>query len=780
MTGSSFIDDPRFDALFPTYIVVGRDGRIVAAGQKLVASNPALVGSPFKRSFSAIFPSVTDDLWKLSEFESDVVVKSVSGSALALRGQLLKCEDINALLFAGAVFSGDLKLTDSTEEAKAPSTEIHSSDYRFLVEDATDIIYKTNSQGNFVYANPMAIRVLGTTADKVHQLNYLDLIADEHKEEAAVFYQKQFKDRTEVTYYEFPVNSASDGRMWIGQNVRLIEENGWVVGFHAVARDITAARSIQEELRDAKEQAEQSVKARQLFLANMSHEIRTPLNAILGMSQLLEKTRLDSKQLDYLDAIYCSSEGLMSVIDDLLDISMIESGKLEFESIPFNPYGLFEKLLNAMEHKAYQRDNLIERDIQLDPNLWLIGDPTRFHQVARNLVDNAVKFTENGTIKVTCTALTSGQQCTLTTSISDTGIGIEKENMEVIFDAFNQTDDSFSRKYEGTGLGLTISQQVLSRLGGSIDVSSEVGKGSTFSFTIDFTVNPVGSQPDAKKKEPSHFNFEGMKALIVEDHDLNQIMARSVLEAEGIIVDTAENGEVGVAKIKINRYDFVLMDIQMPVMDGMEATRIIREELNLDVPIIALTANALKGNREKYLAAGMNEFLAKPYKGLDLKRTIATVFSNSFPKVASRTNPNPTTAQHNLETQTTVPAKEKFDLSLVYQSAYGNRDFVVKMIEIFLVETPEALLNIRSLIQEKNWDELRQVSHKLKSSVKLMGVHLAIPDVTNIELYALERKNLDKLPILLERADENLTAALLDLAEEMEAIREGKELPPVD
>lgn len=368
------------------------------------------------------------------------------------------------------------------------------------------------------------------------------------------------------------------------------------------------------ELTSAKIKAEQSSIAKEQFLAKMSHEIRTPLNGIDGMAKLLEKTSLTNEQKEYILAIRTSSDNLLVIINDILDFSKIEAGKLSIEKIGFNLKEIITRVINTMSYKAEEKGISLSSDIDVNISDILIGDPTRTNQIIINLLNNAIKFTTKGCVKLNCKLVgKSPTTNTIKFEVIDTGIGIDPEKLSKIFESFSQEDDSTTRKFGGTGLGLTISKQLVEIFNGELKVKSKKGKGTTFYFTIDF---PIGSSKDWIKDDVDVTDWgllEHKKILLVEDNKINQFLAAIILKKWKMEVEIAENGLIAIEKLKNQNYDVVLMDLQMPEMGGVEATKIIRNELKLEIPIIALTASALKGVDAECLDAGMNDYISKPF-----------------------------------------------------------------------------------------------------------------------------------------------------------------------
>jgi signal transduction histidine kinase/CheY-like chemotaxis protein len=380
---------------------------------------------------------------------------------------------------------------------------------------------------------------------------------------------------------------------------------------------IKERKKIEKDLVKAREVAEASLETRKIFLANISHEVRTPLNAILGMSGVLVDSNLNPEQREYLEAIRASSEGLLVIINDILDLTKMESGKLKLEQIPFSIDHALKPVMRGFGVKAQQKNIqlTIERDVTIPD--YLKGDPTRLVQVLSNLISNSIKFTNEGSVKLIIRNKGNEKDNYLIQfTVVDTGVGIDENKISAIFDEFTQEDASISRRYGGTGLGLPIAKNLVEIMGGTLDVESVKNKGSAFSFTLSLvktekpTVSDIGIGIEK--------DLSGKKILLIEDNEINRFLASTLLKKWNATYSLAVNGIDAIPYLQKENFDVILMDLQMPEEDGFQSTYRIRNTLNLKTPIIALTANALESERQACLKAGMNDYLSKPYAPDDL------------------------------------------------------------------------------------------------------------------------------------------------------------------
>jgi len=511
--------------------------------------------------------------------------------------------------------------------------------YESLFEDAPIAYHEINCRGIICRVNRAECRLLGLPTVEMLGRPVWEFVAPEEREASRAAVHRKLAGQQPLVPF-LRVYRRRDGRNVVVEiHENLIRDvRGNIVGIRTALLDVTERQQAREqleaqarelehanrELRAALSLARQATELKSRFLANVSHEIRTPMHGILGMTELLLATPLDEQQRTYARAVMESGEALLELINDLLDISKIEAGRMHLEHSPFDPGALARSVADLLRVRATAKG--LELNCWLDPKLppRLLGDAGRLRQVLLNLVGNAVKFTERGQVRLRALVQAeSPDKTTLHFSVEDTGIGIDPEQQTLLFESFVQGDGSSSRKYGGTGLGLTISKQLVEMMGGRIGVDSQPGRGSTFWFTVELDKAPAEAaepEPDRTRTANLPEPAQRCRILLAEDNAINQKIALKILSQAGFQVEAVNNGAEAVQALQKSSYDLVLMDVQMPGMDGLEATERIRrlEAGRRRTPIIALTANAMAGDRERCLAAGMDDYLSKPVRREEL------------------------------------------------------------------------------------------------------------------------------------------------------------------
>lgn len=553
--------------------------------------------------------------------------------------------------------SQELKvLIESLDEChQAPLSLEHESNgisldsfFKYSTEVAADEVFWMRSDSKIIYANRSACLKLGYSRAELCEMYVWDwdplfpkevwpLFWQELVEKKHIVFETQHKSKSG---HMFPVEIKGhlfiyDGEQFIfayvtditerkskDEKIRKYQEN-----LEALVKERTSQlEAAVEELERVKDEAINSASAKTRFLANMSHEIRTPMNGIIGMVQLLMKSKVDERQWSQLEILKSSSNSLMKIINDILDLSKIESGKLQIESTLFDLSEIVSHVKGLLGVQAQEKGIDFQCTVNPDRKHELIGDPTRVLQVLENLVGNAIKFTGTGEVKVNITVSNSEKsdhRKQVLFEVIDTGEGISPDVGETLFDRFTQADESTTRKYGGTGLGLNICRQLVDLMKGQIGYFSEHGAGSRFWFKVELDQHQVvlNTKPEVEQLEA--LTFSKARALLVEDNEMNQQVAVYNLEDAGLSFEVASNGQEALEKLEVGAFDIIFMDCQMPVLDGYEATRRIRSNNQLpQPPIIALTANAIVGDREKCLDAGMNDYITKPFTYSELVQVL--------------------------------------------------------------------------------------------------------------------------------------------------------------
>lgn len=599
---------------------------------------------------------------------------------------------------------------------------------RSLIEASLDPLVTISANGKIMDMNEALANITGVARERLTGTDFLDYFTDAQK--ARDVYEEVFEKGSVV---DSPLtlrhhNGTLTDVLFNGAVYK--DEAGKVMGVVIVARDVTEQKRIATDLQeaivfaelaaniaeeakikadDARKIAEDAVKAKQQFLSNMSHEIRTPMNAIIGFSKVVLRTELTPKQREYLTAIKTSGDALIVLINDILDLAKVDAGKMTFEQTPFKMASSISAMLHLFELKIQEKNLTLVREYDTRIPEVLSGDPVRLHQVILNLVSNAVKFTKEGTIKVAVQLLGEDEEMAeLKFSVTDTGIGIPPDRIESIFENFQQATSETSRLFGGTGLGLAIVKQLVEAQGGSIQVKSKIGEGSDFCFSLKF--RKTNQSADA---EPLLTDLDipakSVKVLVVEDIPLNQLLMRTLLDDFGFECDIAANGRIAIDKLKERAYDIILMDLQMPEMNGFQATEFIRKELNSKIPIIALTADVTTADLAKCKDVGMNDYISKPVdeKLLHSKIIFFMTKTSSF-------NTEDTEGEPDVEMYT--------NLEYLSKRTKSDPALMTEMIALYLGQTTALIKGMRESVDAKDWKTLHAIAHKLIPSFSIVGM----------------------------------------------------------
>ncbi len=615
-------------------------------------------------------------------------------------------------------------------ERKLFEQQIRDSEekYRRIIENMNLGMVEVDNQETVRYANQSFCRMTGYQLEEMVGRNIGHLLLGES---ANPQHQEVIEKRKAgiSDAYEIRIRNKEGHDNWmLISGAPMYDSQGQVIGSIGIHLDISDRKQLERELTEAKDKAEMSSQAKELFLANMSHEIRTPMNAILGMGRLLTRTDLSQKQSTYLDAMISSAEYLLVVINDILDFSRIESGKISLETIGFRPSALLSHVNYVSSIKAEEKGLSLE--VSIDPKIpaVVLGDPYRLNQVLINLVGNAVKFTERGTVKVDIQVLELKSDTTrLRFRVEDTGVGIAQDRQEAVFQSFEQENAAVARIHGGAGLGLAISRHLVKLMGGELNLSSKIGIGTNVWFDLPF---PVGSAEDAPEREERHDEatvaLPDCNILIAEDNPMNQVLVETILENAGARFVTVATGTSAIEKMKEGSFDLVLMDMRMPDMDGLRATELIRDELQSSVPIIALTANAIAGDKERCLAAGMNDYISKPFTEGELTAKIRQwVSGNQCRQVTEQIDAH----------------AHSYSIKRLETIGRGNREFVARMLRLFCEFGSTTVNEIEAAAKSGDIHTVSELAHRLKPSIDNLDLS-AFKDVIR-ELEALNPENFD-------------------------------------
>lgn len=692
----------------------------------------------------------------------------------------------NELVIAGKELSfqnkeKEKRVVESQElEAYNYSLKLASQYSLSLIEASRDPLFTISLHGKITDTNQASVDATNVSKEDLIGSDFINYFTE--PDLAKKGYEEVFSKGFVVDYPLVLIDKELTNVLFNGSIYKDADEN--VIGAVMVARDITEQKKAETELIAAKAFAESataiaedaqikaesatriavdSVKAKQQFLSNMSHEIRTPMNAIIGFTKVVLKTDLTLKQKEYLQAIKTSGDALIVLINDILDLAKVDSGKMSFEKVPFKMAKSIAAMMNLFDLKSQEKNVQLIKEYDSKIPEIVVGDPVRLHQIILNLVSNAVKFTTKGNIIFSVKLLEEDDnEVVIEFAVSDTGIGIAANKIDSIFENFQQASSGTSRIYGGTGLGLAIVKQLVEGQNGSISVKSVVGQGSEFSFRLTFQKTNASVELVEEIIE-LETELKDVKVLVVEDIPLNQLLMRTLLDDLGFSCEIASNGQIAIEKLQTTMYDIILMDLQMPVMNGFEATEYIRKTMHLDIPIVALTADVTTVDIDKCKIVGMNDYISKPVD----ERLLFSKIIGILKKIRQVT-------QENQVIKSEIKAR-CINLKYLTERTKSNPLLMSKMISLYLEQTRPLVSMMRQSFDTKDWQTLYSTVHKMIPSFSIVGIHQDF-EIMAKRVQEFANKQIDEENILdmVLQLENICVQACIELEEELITIKKNK------
>ena len=762
------------EASLDPLVAINTDGKITDMNEALAnitgLTRENLTGTDFFNYFT--------EQHKAREVYKEVFAKgSVADSPLTIHHKNGKLTDV---LFNGSVYKDNKgNVSGVVIVARDDTARQQASQYaRSIIEASRDPLFAISPIGKIIDVNEASIHATEKSRENIINTDFFNYFTEPAKAREAykeIFAQGFIKD--------FPL-TIKDGKLTdvLCNGSVYMDFRGNVLGVVIVARDVTEQKRISTELTEAKvfaemattlaeeakdiaesatKTAENAMKAKQQFLSNMSHEIRTPMNAIIGFTKVVLKTELTEEQKEYLTAIKLSGDALIVLLNDILDLAKVDAGKMIFEMVPFKMALSISAMLHLFETKILEKNLKLVKEYDSDIPKVVVGDPVRLHQIILNLVSNAVKFTSKGKITVGVNMLKEDKESvTIEFSVSDTGIGIAGNKMEKIFENFQQASSETSRLYGGTGLGLAIVKQLVEAQGGTVQVNSKIDEGSVFSFILSFLKTNANAEEETEYLELDN-EIKNIKVLVVEDIALNQLLMKTLLNDFGFECEIAVNGKIALEKLQAGSFDIILMDLQMPEMNGFEATEYIRNKINSKIPIIALTADVTTVDLAKCKAVGMNDYISKPVDERLLYSKIAGLVKKNMPVLDQKEDDS-------------VRNKKVRCIDLDYLSRRTKSDpaLMMQMISLYLEQTPPLIREMKKSLLEKDWGSLYAAVHKMIPSFSIMGISTDFEIMAKqVQEYASRQNKTDGIPDLVLKLENVCTQACVELEEEYNNIK---------
>jgi len=639
-----------------------------------------------------------------------------------------------------------------------------------VLDNTTSIIFIKDLQGKYTVANKRFMDLLQVQKNQVIGFTDYNLTSKDQADYFTSLDTKVISERKPIEVEQI-IEGPNGPVNLLLVKFPLFDQNNNVFGVSGIATDISERTQYQKELISARQSAESAKLLQEQFLANMSHEIRTPMNGIQGMTNLLLESSLNNVQEKYATIIKRSVNNLLVIINDILDFSKIQAGKLSIEEIAFDIRESVDAIRPLFAHRLEKKG--LEFELNMDekvPN-YLVGDPYRLNQVLVNLVGNAIKFTEKGKIVLSVSIKNETDNSgVIRFSVKDSGIGIEEEKLKLVFESFSQAGVDVARKYGGTGLGLTISKQLVELQNGSIWVTSKYGEGSEFIFELPYRFASENDVTGIRRLNDINFSklLIGRKVLVAEDNSVNQILIDHVLKSVGVFPTIVNNGKEAIGKLKKGEsFDVILMDLQMPILDGYKTTDFIRKELKIDTPIVAMTATAMKGEFEKCLEVGFTDYMSKPFEFVDLYKKLCNVLNI---KIVETVADDSDIIVNNSKSK--INEIKPYNLSY-FEKILKKKDLVDLLKPLFDSLNTEIHLIVDS-IENNDWITVAKIAHKLKSSVGyikandlLMILQKIETNATMVEKRALLHNDVENLKRLADEVKRHLSLEIKALINEM-------------
>ncbi len=651
-------------------------------------------------------------------------------------------------------FNYILRLKMAEESRQAAERALIESEMRMksIIERSPVIVFTIDGGGFFKLFKGKGVDHINIIHEQIIGQNIQDvshLTPVRYQDYKIALTGKELSFRVEVNNHFFDVNY-----------IPVQNHLGKITSLMGVAIDITDFKRSEVELKNAIVVTEAESKVKEQFLANMSHELRTPIHGIICLIDFVLKTSLTDDQLKYLDLAKRSADSLLFIVNDILDLSKIQASKMTFEEISFDLTDTLQSSTGAFIPSAIVKG--IELNLNINENVpaTVCGDPARLTQIINNILGNAIKFTERGAVNITVSCKEKNESHSIIVfEIKDSGMGIPTHILPTIFETFSQAGNDISRKYGGTGLGLTISKQLVEQQNGNITVQSKVSEGSTFTISIPYKINNAVKKSN-KNNTPLTMNktiTKKLNILVAEDNDINRFIIKKMMDDWGFDHEFAITGFEVIEKAKQAAYDLILMDIEMPEMNGYEATAHIRKELSAgknNIPIIAMTGHAMNGEREKCIETGMSDYISKPFQSDDLRRKIVDCMEKLNDQNVFTLNPPATTQRCT-------------NLDFLNEISDGNEVFFKEFITLFLNSAPVAVTDMETALKNKDWEMMRQVAHKIKPSFNYVGLKDLNKAAARIEDLSKNLSQLDEIPALVNAIKTTCEIAFLELRQEI-------------